>query len=39
VALGAVMRKLLVLMRAVVKADHDWVPTAPSNPKECTVVP
>lgn len=26
VALGAVMRKLLVLMRAVLKADHDWVP-------------
>lgn len=26
VALGAVMRKLLVLMRAVVKADHDWIP-------------
>lgn len=25
-ALGAVMRKLLVLMRAVLKADHDWVP-------------
>lgn len=30
VALGAVMRKLLVLMRAVVKADHDWIPAAPS---------
>lgn len=28
VALGAVMRKLLVLMRAVLKVDHDWVPTA-----------
>lgn len=28
VALGAVMRKLLVLMRAVVKADHDWIPGA-----------
>lgn len=28
VALGAVMRKLLVLMRAVVKTDHDWVPEA-----------
>jgi len=28
VALGAVMRKLLVLMRAVVKADHDWIPQA-----------
>jgi transposase len=28
VALGAVMRKLLVLMRAVVKAGHDWVPEA-----------
>ena len=27
-ALGAVMRKLLVLMRAVVKADHDWIPQA-----------
>lgn len=26
VALGAVMRKLLILMRAVLKADHDWVP-------------
>lgn len=26
VALGAAMRKLLVLMRAVLKADHDWVP-------------
>jgi transposase len=25
-ALGAVMRKLLVLMRAVLVADHDWVP-------------
>jgi transposase len=25
-ALGAIMRKLLVLMRAVLKADHDWVP-------------
>ncbi|WP_052571668.1 IS110 family transposase [Geothrix fermentans] len=25
-ALGAVMRKLLVLMRAVLKAEHDWVP-------------
>jgi transposase len=25
-ALGAVMRKLLVLMRAVLKADHDWLP-------------
>lgn len=25
-ALGAVMRKLLVLMRAVLIADHDWVP-------------
>lgn len=25
-ALGVVMRKLLVLMRAVVLADHDWVP-------------
>lgn len=25
-ALGAVMRKLLVLMRAVLKADHHWVP-------------
>lgn len=39
VALGAVMRKLLVLMRALVKADHDWVPTALPSPKECTVVP
>ncbi|WP_285727609.1 transposase, partial [Geothrix rubra] len=28
VALGAVMRKLLVLMRAVLKADRDWVPEA-----------
>lgn len=28
VALGAVMRKLLVLMRAVVKAGHDWIPQA-----------
>jgi transposase len=28
VALGAVMRKLLVLMRAIVKAGHDWVPGA-----------
>ncbi len=28
VALAAVMRKLLVLMRAVVKAGHDWVPEA-----------
>ena len=28
VALAAVMRKLLVLMRAVVKAEHDWVPKA-----------
>jgi len=28
VALAAVMRKLLVLMRAVVKADHDWIPKA-----------
>lgn len=28
VALGAVMRKLLVLMRAVVKAGQDWVPQA-----------
>lgn len=27
-ALGAVMRKLLVLMRAIVKADHDWIPGA-----------
>ena len=27
-ALGAVMRKLLVLMRAVAKADQDWVPRA-----------
>jgi transposase len=27
-ALGAVMRKLLVLMRAVLKADHDWTPKA-----------
>jgi transposase len=26
VALGAVMRKLLVLMRAVLKDGHDWVP-------------
>ena len=25
-ALGAVMRKLLILMRAVLKADRDWVP-------------
>lgn len=25
VALGAVMRKLLVLMRAVIKADRDWI--------------
>jgi len=25
-ALGAIMRKLLVLMRAVLKADRDWVP-------------
>lgn len=38
-ALGAVMRKLLVLMRAVVKADHDWVPTPLSARTECTVVP
>lgn len=30
VALGAVMRKLLVLMRAVLKADHDWVPAHPA---------
>ncbi len=29
-ALGAVMRKLLVLMRAVLKADHDWVPMRPA---------
>lgn len=29
VALGAVMRKLLVLMRAVLIADQDWVPKAP----------
>lgn len=28
VALGAVMRKLLVLMRAVVRAGHDWIPEA-----------
>jgi transposase len=28
VALAAVMRKLLVLMRAIVKAGHDWVPEA-----------
>ena len=28
VALGAVMRKLLVLMRAVLRADHDWIPEA-----------
>lgn len=27
-ALGAVMRKLLVLMRAVLKADQDWIPRA-----------
>lgn len=25
-ALGAVMRKLLILMRAVLKAEHDWIP-------------
>jgi transposase len=30
VALAAVMRKLLVLMRAVLKAGHDWVPEAQS---------
>lgn len=28
-ALGAVMRKLLVLMRAVLVADHDWIPRTP----------
>lgn len=29
-ALGAVMRKLLVLMRAVLQADRDWVPMTPA---------
>lgn len=29
-ALGAVMRKLLVLMRAVLKADQDWIPMRPA---------
>lgn len=30
-ALGAVMRKLLVLMRAVLKADQDWEPKVPTS--------
>jgi len=38
-ALGAIMRKLLILMRALLKADHDWIPKIQADQQKSLSVP